>query len=239
MDPNKTSEATFSGSTSAIGKALLDAPVMRPWPPTLEEARGILTGQPYEVLERIGHGGMGAVFKVRNLEPGMERIEAVKIRRPEARDDDLFRERFLREIGTLAQLRHPGITTIYRSGDSAEGYLWFSMEFLEGQPLAGTEAGQKRPGAQALIQLTDLGVFWKLTNGHLRTTVFSMTTGQVIPDASVALLKKDFTAVLASATTDATGTVSLPVKTNPGWLTVRSGEDTHALHMARAQPTCL
>jgi serine/threonine protein kinase/tetratricopeptide (TPR) repeat protein len=122
---------------AVIAKALVDAPVMRPWPPTLEEARQILSGQPYEVLERLGHGGMGAVLKVRNLEPGIGRIEAVKIRRPEARDDDLFHERFLREIGTLAQLRHPGITTVFRSGISAEDYLWFSMEFLEGQSLAG------------------------------------------------------------------------------------------------------
>ncbi len=143
---SKTSDTSFFGSTAALGKALLDAPVMRPWPPTLDEARKILADQPYEVLERIGHGGMGAVFKVRNLEPGMGRVEAVKIRRPEARDDELFRERFLREIGTLAQLRHPGITTVYRSGDSAEGYLWFSMEFLEGRSLAELLA----PGLQAL-----------------------------------------------------------------------------------------
>ena len=42
---------------------------------------------------------------------------------------------------------------------------------VEGQPLAGTEAGQKRPGAQALIQLTDLGVLWKRADGRLHTTV--------------------------------------------------------------------
>ena len=113
-------------------------------------------------------------------------------------------------------------------GEKKAGIVLLSVE---GQPLPTAGDGTKPPGAQTLIQLTDLGVFWKLTDGHLRTTVFSMTTGQVIPDASVALLKKDFTAVLASAATDATGTVSLPVKTNPGWLTVRSGEDTHALHM--------
>ncbi|MEI6177248.1 MAG: protein kinase, partial [Verrucomicrobiota bacterium] len=117
-------------------EASSDRIAARPWPPSPDDARNILCGQPYEVLDRIGHGGMGAVFKVRNLEPGMRRLEAVKIRRPEVQDDDLFHERFLREINTLAQLRHPGITTVYRSGDSAEGYLWFSMEFLEGRSLA-------------------------------------------------------------------------------------------------------
>jgi len=116
--------------------ASFDALASQPWPPSVEDARRILAGQSYEVLERSGHGGMGAVFKVRNLEPGMARLEAIKIRRPERRDDDLFRERFLREIGTLAQLRHPGITPVYRSGESDDGFLWFSMEFLDGHSLA-------------------------------------------------------------------------------------------------------
>lgn len=102
---------------------------------------------------------------------------------------------------------------------------------VEGQPLPAAEGGRKRPGAQALIQLTDLGVLWKRADGRLHTTVFSMATGQTIEGASVALLKKDFTAVLASATTDATGAVSLPLKAEIGWLTVRHGEDVHALRM--------
>ena len=107
---------------------------------------------------------------------------------------------------------------------------------VEGQPLAGTEAGQKRPGAQALIQLTDLGVLWKRADGRLHTTVFSMATGQTIEGASVAMLKRDFTAVLASATTDATGAVSfaLPPKDDIGWLVVRQGDDVHALRMGAA-----
>ena len=102
---------------------------------------------------------------------------------------------------------------------------------VEGQPLPAAEGGQKRPGAQALIQLTDLGVLWKRADGRLRTTVFSMSTGQTIEGASVALLQKDFTAVLASSTTDATGTASLPLKAEIGWLTVRHGDDVHALRM--------
>ena len=102
---------------------------------------------------------------------------------------------------------------------------------VEGQPLPAAEGGQKRPGAQALIQLTDLGVLWKKADGRLRTTVFSMRTGQTIEGASVALLQKDFTAVLASSTTDATGTASLPLKAEIGWLTVRHGDDVHALRM--------
>ena len=104
---------------------------------------------------------------------------------------------------------------------------------VEGQPLPAAEGGRKHPGAQALIQLTDLGVLWKKADGHLRTTVFSMATGQTIEGVSVSMLKKDFTAVLASATTDAAGTVSfpLPPKDEIGWLVVRKGDDVHALRM--------
>jgi serine/threonine protein kinase len=88
---------------------------------------------------------MGAVFMVRNLKPGMDRFEAVKIRRPEAWDDERFRERFLREIATLAQLRHPGLTTVFRSGESAEGYLWFSMEYLDGKSLDDLTGSRQPP----------------------------------------------------------------------------------------------
>jgi len=102
---------------------------------------------------------------------------------------------------------------------------------VEGQPLPAAGGGKARPVAQALIQLTDLGVLWKKADGKLRTTVFSMATGQTVAGASVAMLKKDFTAVLASATSDAEGAVSLPVKKDIGWLVVRKGDDTHALQM--------
>ncbi len=102
---------------------------------------------------------------------------------------------------------------------------------VEGQPLAGAGGGKTRPAAQALIQLTDLGVLWKKADNHLLTTVFSMATGQTVAGASVAMLKKDFTAVLASATTDAAGAVTLPLKDDVGWLVVRRGDDVQALRM--------
>ncbi len=108
---------------------------------------------------------------------------------------------------------------------------------VEGQPLAPARGVQMRPTAQALIQLTDFGVLWKKVGGQLRTTVFSMATGQALAGASAALLKKDFTAVLASAMTDAEGLVSLPVKADMGWLVVRQGDDVNALRMGEEAET--
>ena len=136
MPASFPNQPTHLGLLSELGNHLLSAPALRAWPPTEAEARTILENEPYDVVERIGYGGMGAVFLVKNLEPGMHRLEALKIRRPETRDDEQFRERFLLEISTLAKLNHPGLTTVYRSGESDEGYLWFSMEYLEGKTLA-------------------------------------------------------------------------------------------------------
>ena len=113
-------------------------------------------------------------------------------------------------------------------GEKKAGVIFLTAE---GQPLAAAGGGKTRPAAQALIQLTDLGVLWKKTGRELRTTVFSMASGQPVAGASVAVFKKDFSAVLASATTDAEGTAGLPLNAGIGWLLVRHGEDAHALRM--------
>ena len=61
---------------------------------------------------------------------------------------------------------------------------------VEGEPRA--EVGGKRPGAQALIQLTDLGVMWKKIAEGLQVTVFSMETGKPLENTIVTLLDKEF-----------------------------------------------
>ena len=99
---------------------------------------------------------------------------------------------------------------------------------IEGQPVA--EAAPKRPAAQALIQLTDLGVLWKKLAGNLRVTVFSMSAGQPLADAEVALLDEKF-AQISKGKTDAEGTVSLPPGAKPAWLVARLGGDAHTLRI--------
>jgi Tol biopolymer transport system component/predicted Ser/Thr protein kinase len=79
---------------------------------------------PYEILERIGAGGMGEVWKARDTR--LNRIVAVKVSKDE------FSERFEREARAVAALNHPHICQIY---DVGADYL--VMEFIEGQPLIG------------------------------------------------------------------------------------------------------
>lgn len=87
-----------------------------------------------EVLELLGHGGMGMVYKAR--QPLLDRLVAVKLIRPDLAADASFRERFLREARTLAKLRHPFIVTVF-DVCQAEGLHGLVMEYVEGPSLRG------------------------------------------------------------------------------------------------------
>ena len=67
-----------------------------------------------EILELIGRGGMGAVYKTR--QPGLDRLVALKILPPKAGSDPGFVERFTREARALARLSHPNIVGVYDFG---------------------------------------------------------------------------------------------------------------------------
>jgi serine/threonine protein kinase len=67
-----------------------------------------------EILELIGRGGMGAVYKAR--QPGLDRVVALKILPPKAGSDPGFAERFMREARALARLSHPNIVGVYDFG---------------------------------------------------------------------------------------------------------------------------
>ncbi len=82
-----------------------------------------------EILELIGKGGMGAVYRARQKQ--LDRIVALKILPPGIGDDPAFAERFTREARALAKLNHPGIVTLYEFG-KADGLYFFLMEFVDG-----------------------------------------------------------------------------------------------------------
>lgn len=82
-----------------------------------------------EILELIGKGGMGAVYKARQKQ--LDRIVALKILPPGIGHDAAFAERFAREAKALAKLNHPNIVTLYEFGD-ASGQFYFLMEFVDG-----------------------------------------------------------------------------------------------------------
>jgi tRNA A-37 threonylcarbamoyl transferase component Bud32 len=85
-----------------------------------------------EILEFIGKGGMGAVYKARQKQ--LDRIVAIKILPPEVGRDPAFAERFMREARALAQLNHHNIVDVYEFG-SADGLYYLTMEFVDGTNL--------------------------------------------------------------------------------------------------------
>src|SRR5215831_2157254 len=85
----------------------------------------------YEVIERIGRGGMGTIFKARD--PILERAVALKVLSRLDVTPEL-RARFFREAQACARLSHPNIVTIYDMGED-DGRLFIVMELLEGEEL--------------------------------------------------------------------------------------------------------
>ena len=86
-----------------------------------------------EIIELLGQGGMGAVYKARQKQ--LDRLVALKILPPEVEQQAAFAERFTREARSLARLNHPHIVTVFDFGHTAEGLYFFVMEFVEGTDL--------------------------------------------------------------------------------------------------------
>jgi predicted Ser/Thr protein kinase len=100
-----------------------------------------------EILEIIGKGGMGAVYKARQKE--LDRIIALKILPPTMGEAAGFAERFSREAKALAKLNHPGIVTIHEFG-RANGLFYFVMEFVDGLNLRQLLARERISPREAL-----------------------------------------------------------------------------------------
>lgn len=92
----------------------------------------------YELLERLGQGGMGVVYKARQVP--FDRIVAVKVVRSDFSGDANAKLRFLREMRAVAKVDHPGIVRVFEAGED-QGFLYFSMEFVSGPTLASASAG--------------------------------------------------------------------------------------------------
>lgn len=87
----------------------------------------------YEILEKIGRGGMGVVYKAEDQK--LKRLVALKFLSVDLVGNHAERERFLIEARAAASLNHPNIATIYDIGES-ESDLFFAMELIEGQTLS-------------------------------------------------------------------------------------------------------
>jgi serine/threonine protein kinase len=122
-------------------------------PPTPAELAALFPN--LEVLELLGHGGMGMVYKGR--QPMLDRLVALKVIRPDLRGDETLQQQFLREARTLAKLRHPYIVTVFDIYKAGELY-GLVMEYVEGATLRERLASgpaAERDALDFVPQITD------------------------------------------------------------------------------------
>lgn len=109
---------------------------------TLRERALTAFGDSYEIDAEIGRGGMGVVYRCRDVK--LRRFIAIKVLPPDLAFRDEVRVRFLREAETAAQLNHPNIVPIF-SVDEREGLVWFVMGLVDGESLASLLVREPRP----------------------------------------------------------------------------------------------
>ncbi len=101
-----------------------------------------------EILDKLGTGSVGSVYRARQL--GMDRLVALKILNPRHAQDPQYVQRFIAEARTAGRVNHPNVCQVYAAGED-KGLYYFSMEFVDGQSLAGTPtSGGRMPVPEAL-----------------------------------------------------------------------------------------
>jgi len=101
-----------------------------------------------EIVQLLGKGGMGAVYKARQKH--LDRLVALKILPPRVGRDPAFAERFTREARSLARLNHPHIVTVHDFGRTADGLCYFLMEYVDGTDLRQVIASRTLTPHEAL-----------------------------------------------------------------------------------------
>ena len=146
----------FDGATLAISASPVTAPVVsttqgiaKGWSmpsataviSTAPLAPGTVLGTRYEIIQMLGHGGMGAVYKARDCE--LDRVVALKVIRPELAMNPEILARFKQELILARQITHRNVIRIFDLGE-ANGTKFITMEFIEGQDLKSlvTEKGK-------------------------------------------------------------------------------------------------
>ena len=150
-----------------------------------EDSIGTRKGD-YEILGILGTGGMGKVYKVRNVLS--DRVEAMKVLLPSLVDQKDLADRFLREIKVLAGLSHPNIAAL-RTALTLHNQLVMIMEYVEGTTLASCVEHGAIPSAEAVRYIAQ--VLAALSYAHKRQVIHrDIKPGNMMltPDGTVKLM---------------------------------------------------
>jgi serine/threonine protein kinase len=167
----------------------------------------------YDVLDRLGAGGMGTVFKARHRR--MKRVVALKVLSAAFSENDLYVRRFQREVETIASLGHPNIVMAY-DADEAEVGHFLVMEFVDGRDLAArveTGGALTVPGAIDCVLQTARGLAYAHSQGIIHRDIkphnlLLDSHGVVkITDLGLARLSRDAEAQAMTQVTSAGGVI--------------------------------
>ena len=159
----------------------------------------------YDVLDVVGRGGMGIVYKA--TDPGIGRLVAIKMITVGYADDSELLKRFYREAQSAGKLQHPNIVTIYDLGDQ-DGNPYMVMEFLEGESLDSIIASRRFVSLEQKLHIA-IQVCNALNYAHQNGVIH-----RDIKPANVVVLK-DFTVKIVDFGIARIGTDSV---TRPGQL---------------------
>ena len=111
---------------------------------------GTVLGQRYEILQILGEGGMGAVYKARDRE--LNRMVALKVIRPELAGSQAIIDRFKQELLLATQVTHKNVIRIYDLSE-AEGMKFITMEFVEGEDLRSLMQEKKKLAPEEAVEI--------------------------------------------------------------------------------------
>src|ERR1700692_4901604 len=115
-----------------------------------EELVGTLLAERYEILELLGQGGMGAVYKARDTE--LERLVALKLIRADLASNPEILRRFKQELILAREVTHRNVIRIFDLGQ-AQGIKFITMEFVEGRDLRGGVRGRGKMAPEEAVPI--------------------------------------------------------------------------------------
>ena len=180
-----------------------------------------------KIIEMLGAGGMGAVYKAR--QEGLDRVVALKILPSEFAHDAKFSLRFTREARTLAKLNHPSIVSVYEFGHVDETFF-FLMEYVDGPTLRDVvTAGELSPEQSLAIvpQLCD-ALQYAHENGVIHRDIKPENI-LLTRDGSVKIVDFGLSRILGGSTSTNNLTGTHQVMGTPRYMAPEQFEGTHAV----------
>ena len=111
---------------------------------------GAILGQRYEILQILGEGGMGAVYKARDRE--LNRMVALKVIRPDLAGNQAIIDRFKQELLLATQVTHKNVIRIYDLSE-ADGMKFITMEYVEGEDLRGLMQRKGKLSSEEAVEI--------------------------------------------------------------------------------------